>query len=155
MRTSTFLAGALVVATIVGCGKSDQLACVPVQGSLVIDNKPFGPCSIAFSAKDPKIPNAGGIVAADGTFKVSAYRGKDGLPEGTYKVSLAADPSNPGTPPPLVKPSEVQVTKGEGGVAKLEVKLESTGRGRASVIPNPNAPVAGPTPVRIPPPPRR
>jgi len=64
---------------------------VPVQGVVLLDGKPL-PCGIVQFQPASGQP-ATGEIASDGSFTLSRYAPSDGVPPGTYRVSvLAYDP---------------------------------------------------------------
>lgn len=65
--------------------------CVPVRGVVLLDGKPL-PCGIVQFQPVAGQP-ASGEIAPDGSFTLSRHAPADGVPAGTYRVSvLAYDP---------------------------------------------------------------
>src|SRR5687767_1729557 len=84
---------ALSVASLIGCGSSDEprVAVHPVSGKISVGGEsPVGAQIIlhqAGAAQERKFsPTA--KVAKDGTFKVTSYQSGDGAPEGEYVATV-------------------------------------------------------------------
>jgi hypothetical protein len=83
------LAVALGCFLVQGCAPTSD--CVPVRGVVLLDGKPLS-CGIVQFQPASGQPAAGEI-ASDGTFALSRHAPADGVPPGTYRVSvLAYDP---------------------------------------------------------------
>lgn len=91
------LAGCAIVclAALTGCGPSDpkEKSCVPVQGSLFVNDKPAVGAVVMFHPLPLgegrfEMVRSRATVGEDGTFKLSTYRTNDGAPEGEYAVTV-------------------------------------------------------------------
>lgn len=84
-----FVLLALVVA-ICGCGSADQLAVVPVTGTVTKAGKPLKDISVSLAVADPqqKAPMQIGITDAEGKFEIQTSAGQKGAVPGRYKVVL-------------------------------------------------------------------
>lgn len=71
-----------------GCGDG-RPSRVPVGGSVLIDGAPLKYGSIMFVPRDGS-RSAGGSIDTDGNYRVSTFTAYDGLPVGTYDVTVAA-----------------------------------------------------------------
>ena len=129
-----------VAVLLFGCGKGGepQVALVPVNGKLYLDDKAFGPALMQLVSEppDPKIPVVNGYVKQDGSFQLQTYKEGDGAPVGKYKVVLSMDPMAPGNVP-AVKPLIVEVKPSGSGAVQLDIKLESSGGEMGSPLPKP------------------
>ncbi len=100
----------LCILAAVGCGRN-----VPAEGRVIFshDGSPLTAGMVLFD--DGKM-NARGVIDKDGTFVMSSLKKNDGLPPGTYRVSIVAayellpcpeneddDPSNDIYPPPQIR----------------------------------------------------
>lgn len=74
----------LTAAALVGCS-SDGLQ--PLQGTVTLDGKPLEGAAISFSPIEGGRP-ATGKTDADGKFTLASYKAGDGLPAGSYKVTV-------------------------------------------------------------------
>ena len=82
---------AAVVIALAAHGCAPVSDCVPVQGVVLLDGKPL-PCGIVQFQPASGQP-ATGDIAPDGSFTLSRHTPTDGVPPGTYRVSvLAYDP---------------------------------------------------------------
>jgi hypothetical protein len=138
MKFSTWLIGTLALTAAWGCGKGDgryRAPTIPVNGQLLVDGKPFGPCVIFFAAteQDPDekkwIPTVTGNVKDDGSFVLTTYAQGDGAPAGKYSVSLGPDAANLLAKVPNCQPVEVEIEEPDDpeGQEVIEVKLDSSG----------------------------
>lgn len=91
-QASGWLAGALLLAVVCGCGKSEvKVPVVPVTGSIKVGKEiPVG-AQVVLHAKGHTLPK--GVspiarVAEDGTFKVSIYGAGEGVPAGDYVATV-------------------------------------------------------------------
>lgn len=129
-----------VAAVLAGCGGDDRnlLPRTPVQGTLYVDDKPYGPAKLTLTPvpADGSRPVVSGIVAEDGTYSLSTYsiadEEPDGAPPGEYQIGFALDALNPGRGTPALKSGSNTVTVPDNTDAdepvKLDIKLASTGR---------------------------
>lgn len=87
---SLFLGVAVVAAT--GCGSSEppQVEVFPAKGSITFQGKPIPGAIITLHPATPieNVPQPRANVDKDGTFTVKTYAGKEGAPEGDYKVTV-------------------------------------------------------------------
>ena len=114
MRRTRFWALGLVLAASVGC--SSGVKCVPVSGSVKVNDKPAQGLLVTLvptAGKDDPSARPGGVVGADGTFELSTYDAATrtavkGSPPGKYKVILSwipeSRPGDPVNPNPTGKP---------------------------------------------------
>ena len=78
----------LFVATLLGCGKTDNLpATVPASGVVTLDGAPVEGAAVTFIA-DTGNYHATAISDASGNFKLKAFPEKDGAVPGSYKVEV-------------------------------------------------------------------
>jgi hypothetical protein len=76
---------------LVGCHDDRSAARVyPVQGSLIIDDRPAAGARIAFHPIDPSVMALCpvGIVGPDGSFQLTTRAANDGAPAGDYIVTV-------------------------------------------------------------------
>lgn len=116
---------------LAGCSGSTkgQLPTFRASGTLQIDGKPFGPCTLTLEPNPltTESRSAIGQVGSDGKFSsLRTYKPGDGIPEGSYDVKLAPDAMS-GTAVPGFKPKTIMVKKPDSGALKLQIDLESTG----------------------------
>jgi hypothetical protein len=109
---------------LVGC--SSRKPVVPVRGKVLLRGKPADGALVVFNPVADNDPNAvrpQGTVGSDGTFEMTTYKEKDGVPPGEYNVSFVWLIENPKTnkewsplPPRYMDPrsSGVRVTVHEG-----------------------------------------
>jgi len=86
------LTGALVLAAVCGCGKTEvKVPVVPVSGSIKVGKEiPVG-AEVLLHAKGHTLPPGvapAGRVAEDGTFKISIYGKGEGVPAGEYVATV-------------------------------------------------------------------
>ena len=72
-----------------GYSTAKRLPTHAVQGRVYFQGVP-APGAVVTLVNESKGPRAAGIVEADGSFKLTTYQPFDGVPEGTYKVSVGA-----------------------------------------------------------------
>ena len=82
------LLAALNLVFLVGCGDGRPRR-VPISGVVTIDGKPVPFGSVMLVPADGS-RTGGGSLDSDGLFRVSTYTAYDGMPPGTYDVSIAA-----------------------------------------------------------------
>ncbi|MCC9605854.1 carboxypeptidase-like regulatory domain-containing protein [Blastopirellula sp. JC732] len=74
----------LITALVSGCGDSKLQ---PLQGSVTLDGEPLADAAISFSPVEGGRP-ASGKSDAGGQFTIASYTANDGLPPGSYKVTI-------------------------------------------------------------------
>ena len=86
------LVGLIAVA---GCGK--EATTIPVRGTVTLDGQPLARATVQFLAQDRGGRDALGTTDADGVFRLSTFKPRDGAFAGKYKVVVRsvpqADPS--------------------------------------------------------------
>ena len=96
---------------LAGCG---GVKTYPVKGTISYPDGTPITCGgmIMFTSADPeKKGSSRGIIKEDGTFRMGTFDQTDGVPEGTYKVSLVPTPlRNPNKPPPGWPPIHIKYT---------------------------------------------
>lgn len=112
-----------------GCsgGSKDELPTYKAQGTVQMDGKPFGPCTLTLEPSPVTEKSRSAIAMVDATGKFSAmrtYRPGDGIPEGTYTVKLVADAMG-GPAVPGFDSKSVVVTKPGSGPVQLSIDLTS------------------------------
>ena len=135
MRAIFVAAAASAALALAGCGpaaREDMLPTAVVNGTLLVDGKPFGPAQLSLlpETADAKLSTVGGKVGSDGHFQLTTYAVDDGAPAGTYRVELQADLDDPTAPVPVVKPATVTIPEGGGD---LTIELVGTGKMRDSM----------------------
>lgn len=74
----------LVALSLTGCG-GDGLQ--PLQGTVTLDGQPLADAAVSFSPVEGGRP-ASGKTDADGKFVLASFKAGDGLPVGSYKVTI-------------------------------------------------------------------
>lgn len=123
----------LAVAMCLGCGGETRVPTVKISGTLTVDGKPFGPAHLTLQPNpaDPNKPAASGAVDASGNIVFRTYTEADGIPVGSYDVTLLPDVMVL-TPVPPVAECKVEVKAGE----KLAVEMKATGKAtQISIMP--------------------
>jgi hypothetical protein len=79
-----------LVATLCGCGDVDELAVVPVTGTVTKGGAPVKDVRVTLATADPKdkAPLQMGLSGADGKFEIQTSAGQKGAVPGRYKVVL-------------------------------------------------------------------
>lgn len=94
MNSRTFVA--LVVLAIAGCNSDPgaDIDTVPIEGTLKIDDKPYGPATLLVVPEPPSKDrmDAEGTVDKDGSFTLKTRGTFNGAPEGKYKVTIDGGP---------------------------------------------------------------
>ncbi len=80
----THFAWLLLAGFLVGCSGSDRQ---PVQGTVTLDGEPLEGAAISFTPAEGGRP-ASGNTDAQGKFTLGSFTANDGLPPGSYKVSV-------------------------------------------------------------------
>lgn len=117
-----------------GCSGSEKtiVATIPVEGTLKIDGKPFGPATISLNSKLEDIPSATGTVKEDGTFVLRTYQDGDGAAEGEFVAEVLAD-AMAGTTVPTVEPIPVTIKQGGSSPLKLDLDFKTIGKDPAAL----------------------
>lgn len=115
---------------LTGCSNSagkDHLPTFAVKGVVKVDGKPSGRAMLQLTPVNgkPDQPGASGTVADDGSYSLQTYAPGDGVPEGSYTVSLGPDFAK-FMPVPPVKPLTIQVDKPN---TSMELDFQSAGQG--------------------------
>lgn len=112
------------VALCLGCGEA-RVPTEKVTGTLTVDGKPFGPASLTLqpSSADSKNPAAKGNVDPSGNVAFRTYVDGDGIPIGSYDVTLLPDVMTLSPVPPVDK-CVVEVKAGD----KVTINLKATGK---------------------------
>lgn len=117
-----------------GCGGGTDLELIAVEGTLFVDDQPFGPASIALQPVTidektaPVIPS--GTSGEDGTFSLVSVGGAEGAPAGSYTVVVDEDIMS-GEGVPELEPLTVEITApADGGTLKLDLKMTSKKGGK-------------------------
>ncbi len=115
MRVSRQILGlCAAVVLCAGCGGAgDQLALLPVKGTLTVAGKPIEGIKVVLEARDPqtKAPMLYGMTDATGAFEIQTSLGQKGAPAGQYKVCL------------IPKAAEFDYSKASKGGPKLSVDV--------------------------------
>lgn len=93
-----------IAAVLLGCGRSDvgnNLPTYPIGGIVTVNGQPSGGISVAFHPIG-NTPGRGGYAVTDagGRFAIMAADGREGVPNGEYKVLLAKWTLPDGSPIP-------------------------------------------------------
>ncbi len=142
----------LLGAFLSGCSGSNengQLPTVSVRGTVKIDGKPSNramlqlfpvsstgaaapapaPVSADGKAPPPGPPGASGTVQDDGTYRLQTYAPDDGVPKGTYSVSIGPDYGK-FKPVPSVTPLVIEIKEAN---SNLVLDFQTTGKGTISL----------------------
>lgn len=84
MHALRFLSLLLATLLLTGCGGSNLQ---PLTGTVTLDGKPLADAAISFIPVEGGRP-ASGNSDADGKFTIASYTAGDGLPPGSYKVTI-------------------------------------------------------------------
>jgi hypothetical protein len=126
----------VLVAMIVGCGRSDRATVYPAEGQVLWYGKPLAGAHVVFYPKQtsdgkPIAPRA--QTGSDGRFRLGTYDADDGAPEGDYAVTVHYYPIRPGEggasgnalPPKFASAKttdlHVQIAKGPNALPPLEL----------------------------------
>jgi len=126
MQSVRILVVVLLALLLAGCGKKQgKHGEIPVEGTLYVDDKPYGPALLSLTPTDTERPSVEGSVKDDGTFTLRTQKGTEGAPEGTYAVTVNPDALSETMLPNLEKKT-VEIKKpSDGGTLKLEIRLKS------------------------------
>lgn len=126
---------AIILPLVVGCSKSvkGQVPVVKVRGVVKIDGKPSSRAMLQASPVDASkgLPGASAAVAEDGSFAFQTYAPGDGIPKGSFNVSLGPDFAK-FQPIPAVSPVVIDITEAN---SKLEIEFKSAGKGSIGLPP--------------------
>ena len=93
----------LVFVALPGCfgGGAEQPDVFPVSGTVRLDGQPIGGVSVAF-VPDGEVAGGGGYAVTDeaGNFSMKSNDGRDGVPQGTYRVLFSKWTMPDGNPIP-------------------------------------------------------
>ena len=79
---------------LAGCGT--EATTNPVRGTVTLDGQPLARATVQFLAQDPGGRDALGTTDADGVFRLSTFKPRDGALAGKYKVVVRSVPeANP------------------------------------------------------------
>ena len=91
MRTSAlFFAAAVTMLSLIGCGGggSDLPELIPVQGTILLDDKPVSGATVSFApVGEGNVVT--GVTDAEGKYELIYSNENKGIPEGSYRVSVA------------------------------------------------------------------
>jgi hypothetical protein len=84
----------LVAVAAAGCGESgvpsqERMQTVPVSGRVAYRGRPLGNVAVIFQSTDGRV-SAVGTTDASGAFRLTTYARDDGVPPGSYKVTVAS-----------------------------------------------------------------
>ncbi len=88
-----------------GCGSSGP---IPVRGTVKLDGQPLASASVQFIAQNPGGRDANGSTDANGIFRLTTFRPRDGALPGKYKV-VVQPPAALVSGPPAKTPEEAQL----------------------------------------------
>lgn len=130
-RNSIRVLVGITLTVLIGCSGSTkgQLPTYKATGTLQIDGKPFGPCTLTLEPVPLTAESRSTftMVGSDGKFtSLRTYKPGDGIPEGEFVVKLAQDAMS-ATAVPGYKPKSIVVKKPDSGALKMQIDLESTG----------------------------
>jgi len=113
---------AVSAAVFAGCSEG-PIKTVPVYGTVTfVDREPPPTCDLIFQplkTDGPKRPSFADR-AADGSYRVQAFKNSKGLIPGTYKVQLVFHDLKPGADPK--QESSWKITNYDGGELNVEAK---------------------------------
>ena len=89
------MAALVVWIALAGCGR--EATTVPVRGTVTLDGQPLPRATVQFLAQDRGGRDALGTTDADGLFRLSTFKPRDGAFAGKYKVVVRSVPqADPG-----------------------------------------------------------
>jgi hypothetical protein len=123
----------LVLLAAAGCGGDavpGTLKTFPATGTITLDGKAFGPARLVFTPASSDAPQPTGLADASGKITLTTYVTGDGMPAGTYKVSISPDPMMTPAPahPDLYNNSSttsLSVTVAEKGPNEFKLDMDS------------------------------
>jgi len=125
----------LVVLVLSGC-RGDHLPTVPVEGKVCCQGKPLEFGSVLF--QPDRGPPARGLIARDGTFRLSTYGGDDGAVVGLHRVQITCFECQRLGAPFRPKPGE-ELNSGKLLIPPKYTRFETSGL-RMEVKPSSNEP---------------
>jgi hypothetical protein len=105
-----------------GCKQSQFPKTVSVQGKITYQGKPVPSGTVGFVPVDDENRPASGEIAADGTYRVSSFRKKDGVMPGEYKVTIQSFSSLPTVDNPQ-RPTVSRIPMSYTKVAETSLKF--------------------------------
>ena len=75
---------------LAGCGR--EATTNPVHGTVTLDGRPLARATVQFLAQDPGGRDALGTTDANGLFRLSTFKPRDGALAGKYKVVVRSVP---------------------------------------------------------------
>jgi hypothetical protein len=90
-RRLPFLFLAVGAVTLSSCGRDGRIPVHPVRGQVLFDGRPTPHALVVFhpvADLGREVPRPSAKVGADGSFTLTTFAGKDGAPEGEYKVTV-------------------------------------------------------------------
>jgi hypothetical protein len=82
---------AIVTVALSSCGRDGRVPVHPVRGQILFDGRPTPNALVVFhpvSEHVRDVPQPSAKVGDDGAFTLTTFAGKDGAPEGEYKVTV-------------------------------------------------------------------
>ncbi len=84
------MAALVLLIAVAGCGRESTT--IPVRGTVTLDGQPLPRATVQFLAQDPGGRDALGTTDADGVFRLSTFKPRDGAFAGKYKVVVRSVP---------------------------------------------------------------
>lgn len=81
----------LLLVGLAGCGSATGPGMTAVSGTVTLNGEPVGPGTVAFIPSDGTGNPATGNVDESGKFQMSVHKPGDGVPPGTYKVTVTIE----------------------------------------------------------------
>lgn len=125
MQRFGIVATALIATLIGGCGRSDKIELVPVEGIVTLDGAPLADAAVVFHPK-PKGRPSMGKTDAEGRFKLSYLEGTMGALVGKHQVSISTfiEPDSDSDDPEVQQGRNEIVPPEYNAQTTLEVELE-------------------------------
>lgn len=94
---------AVAILAISGCGSDGPpvLDVYPTAGKLVLDGEPFGPALVMLTPTAKEGRTTVGVADAQGQITFTSYEAGDGIPAGSYKVTVTSDATTGPFPKPI------------------------------------------------------
>jgi hypothetical protein len=124
------LGGALL--GVVGCGTGTSR----IEGIVTLDEQPVEGATVIFTPADGNGPSGSGLTNAQGVFQITSGDNKQGLPAGTYKVTVVKTDVKD-----LGAPADVKADPGKTGM-ELMMKAQKEGLIKKSLTPGGPMPIA-------------